>query len=323
MTDPRSPSSPKSHAATSDESCPSQHHAHQASPDPLDTDPPPKGIAVLRRTGRRRRRITPDHVASPIPASTAAAEAHGGGESTADGTVNGLHPQQGVGVPSLGTLDSQSREPGQGTAHPQHSRKHKGTGHTEAPAQSATAPGANMTDLQSAPPLSQEEDPKVRAKVGMNESADIAPARRRRKKIAGKPGPSAFPQLPHERTLQLQSPSIHTHTHQPSSSSTSPTRSSADQASDTAQRAAPRTDKLADAMQQRLWRLQMDELREGDQRAEGQQHLSQHGGYMQRGNQERLPRRRTTRSMLRGADVQTGQHLIPLIFKCVQPTVYG
>ena len=69
------------------------------------------------------------------------------------------------------------------------------------------------------------------------------------------------------------------------------------------------TDQMADAMQQRLWRLQMDELRADSDRHAAQQHLSQHGGYMQRGGQERRARRRTTRSMLRAADVQNGEEV--------------
>ena len=35
--------------------------------------------------------------------------------------------------------------------------------------------------------------------------------------------------------------------------------------------------------------------------------MSHHGGYMQREGHERLPRRRTTRSMLRAIDLQTGE----------------
>ncbi|KAL0047976.1 hypothetical protein WJX82_004829 [Trebouxia sp. C0006] len=50
----------------------------------------------------------------------------------------------------------------------------------------------------------------------------------------------------------------------------------------------------------------MDQVRAEEDQEGGQQHLGRHGGYMQRGGQERLPRRRTTRSLLRGADVQTG-----------------
>ena len=124
---------------------------------------------------------------------------------------------------------------------------------------------------------------------------------RRRKKARrhSKPGPSAFPQLPFERSLQLG---------QSARDSASQSEHGRGWASDTAWQTSAQTDILADAMQQRL---QLQERRADGGLAEGQerpQHrLSQHGGYLQRGAQERLPRRRTTRSMLRGADTQTGK----------------
>lgn len=133
---------------------------------------------------------------------------------------------------------------------------------------------------------------------------DAVSTRQRKKRIERRPGPSAFPQLPHELALHLQSTSIHTSTHL--SSPPSPVHTPFAQASDTVQRTPAQTEQLADAMQQRLWQLQMAEVRAEEQGRTGQCHLTQHGGYMQRGSQERLPRRRTTRSMLRGSDTQTG-----------------
>lgn len=65
----------------------------------------------------------------------------------------------------------------------------------------------------------------------------------------------------------------------------------------------------------------MDQVRAEEEQRGGQQHLSQHGGYMQRGGQERLSRRRTTRSLLRGADVQTGDHLLLLHGYCMSRPV--
>ena len=121
-----------------------------------------------------------------------------------------------------------------------------------------------------------------------------------------KPGPSAFPQLPYERSLRLQDS----------------TASQLDEfddalpnsASDTAQQTSAQTDILANAMQQRL---QLQESRAEGAFGEGeggpQQHMSPHGGYMQRGGRERLPCRRTTRSRLRGADTQTGKTLSHLM----------
>ena len=120
-----------------------------------------------------------------------------------------------------------------------------------------------------------------------------------------KPGPSAFPQLPFERSLQLEQTA-----REPASQSTN-SEHGPGLASDTAWKTSAQTDILADAMQQRL---QLQERRAEGGPAEGQegpqQRLSQHGGYMQRGARERLPRRRTTRSMLRGADTQTGKRLL-------------
>lgn len=121
-----------------------------------------------------------------------------------------------------------------------------------------------------------------------------------------KPGPPAFPQLPYERSLQQQQSECDAGSHCTEYEHGLPLL-----ASDTARQTCAQTDMLADAMQRQL------QLRE--RRAEGglgegqegpQQRLSQHGGYMQRGSQERLPCRRTTRSMLRGADTQTGKRPI-------------
>ncbi|KAL3160062.1 hypothetical protein ABBQ38_009777 [Trebouxia sp. C0009 RCD-2024] len=138
----------------------------------------------------------------------------------------------------------------------------------------------------------------------VNGTADKHGRRRKGGTRPRKPGPSAFPQLPYERSLLLQQ------------SAASPVDEHNDalpySASDTAQQTSAQTDILADAMQQRL---QLQEHRaEGGGLGEGQggpqQRMSQHGGYMQRGGRERLPCRRTTRSMLRGADTQTGEKLL-------------
>ena len=138
------------------------------------------------------------------------------------------------------------------------------------------------------------------------DKAAIKSGRRRKKgRRHCKPGPSAFPQLPYERFLQLehsaQDPAPHS-----SDSDLKPVL-----APDAAWQTSAQTDILADAMQRRL---QLQERRAGGGLGEGhegpQQRLSQHGGYMQREAQERLPRRRTTRSMLRGTDTQTGTRLV-------------
>lgn len=135
--------------------------------------------------------------------------------------------------------------------------------------------------------------------------------RRRKKGGARQPGPPAFPQLPYQRTLQLLESS---HTESASSSLAEPGSASPATALDTAQHKPAQTDNMAAGMQSRLQQLQMQELRaegqgEGQERGP-QQQMSQHGGYMQREGCERLPRRRTTRSMLRGADTQTGDALL-------------
>jgi len=158
--------------------------------------------------------------------------------------------------------------------------------------------------------LAQDADePQASSAIHSAMSADDAASwhSRQKKKHLRKPGPSAFPQLPHEHALQLQSTCIATHSASPPSYQPPKGRS---QASDRPQQGPAQTDQLADAMQQRLWRLQMDQVRAEEDRQGGQQHLSRHGGYTQRGGQERLPRRRTTRSLLRGADVQTGDQLL-------------
>ncbi len=160
------------------------------------------------------------------------------------------------------------------------------------------------------------DKPQASGAVNSTESADSDASWRSRQKKSRlrKPGPSAFPQLPYERALQLQSACIDTHSTSPLSPQ--PHRGRA-QASDRPQQGPAQTDHLADAMQQRLWRLQMDQVRAEEDREGGQQHLGRHGGYMQRGGQERLPRRRTTRSLLRGADVQTGDQLLLLHVYCL------
>ena len=125
-----------------------------------------------------------------------------------------------------------------------------------------------------------------------------------------KAGPPAFPELPYERSLRLHDSESHA---QPLAPHLAESRHALPaSASDTARHTSAQTDTLADAMQQRL---QLQERWAEGPLGEGQggpqQRLSQHGGYMQREGQERLPRRRTTRSMLRGADTQTGKKLPP------------
>ena len=144
----------------------------------------------------------------------------------------------------------------------------------------------------------------------MHDSAAIRHSQRKRGS-ARQPGPSAFPQMPYERSLQLlessnanlSGPSLA----EPGSVSPVPEL-------DTIQHTHAETDSMAAGMQSRLQQLQMQELRaEGEGQGAGPQHqMSQHGGYMQREGHERLPRRRTTRSMLRGADTQTGDSLLML-----------
>lgn len=137
----------------------------------------------------------------------------------------------------------------------------------------------------------------------LNRAAPNRDRRRKKSRKHCKPGPSAFPQLPYERSLQLQQSARALASQTPDSKHVP--------ASDTARQTSARTDILADAMQRRL---QLQERRAdrvlGGGADEPQQRLTQHGGYMQRGVQERLPHRRTTRSMLRGADTQTGERLV-------------
>lgn len=159
-----------------------------------------------------------------------------------------------------------------------------------------------------------EDMPAASSAFDLGVSADDPPSwrgkRKHKRKPANKPGPSAFPQLPHERALQLQSSITAITT--PSSSHSQ--RESRTPAADMPAHTPAQTDQMADAMQQRLWRLQMDELRADSDRHTAQQHLSLHGGYMQKGGQERRPRRRTTRSRLRAADVQDGEKLFTHAF---------
>lgn len=134
----------------------------------------------------------------------------------------------------------------------------------------------------------------------VNRTANKHGRRRKRGPRPQKAGPSAFPQLPYERALHLSAASrVDEYTDALPIS-----------ASDAAQQTCAQTDILADAMQQRL-HLQERKAEgvPGEGQGGPQQHMSQHGGYMQRGGLERLPCRRTTRSILRGADTQTGKGL--------------
>lgn len=155
-----------------------------------------------------------------------------------------------------------------------------------------------------------EDKPAANSAFSFGVSADDPPSQQGKRKHTRKPGPSAFPKLPHEHALQLQASTATITT--PSSSYSQP--DSRTSAADMPTHMPAQTDQMADAMQQRLWRLQMDELRADSDRHTAQQHLSQHGGYMQRGGQERRPRRRTTRSMLRAADVQDGEEMFAHAF---------
>lgn len=155
--------------------------------------------------------------------------------------------------------------------------------------------------------------------AGLDESCNrsaVKGSKRKRKDSRGrKPGPPAFPQLPYERSLQQQ---------QSEWDAGAPSTDFGEVlASDTARQTCAQTDMLADAMQRQL---QLRESRADGGLGEGQegpqQQLSQHGGYMQRGSQERLPRRRTTRSMLRGADTQTGKRPIQCqLLQCKGATI--
>ena len=149
-------------------------------------------------------------------------------------------------------------------------------------------------------------------------SSSSSSSSKKKKKKRGnlrKSGPSAFPQLPYERSLQLRDCSPEP--------LTEPFQAFPMPVSNAAQQTPAQTDSMADAMQQRLWRLQLQEQRAADdtqgqgqgQAQERLHHLSQHGGYMQREGQESLSSRRTTRSMLRGADTQTG-----MMLPCCQTT---
>ena len=124
-------------------------------------------------------------------------------------------------------------------------------------------------------------------------------AQRDQAAIFHKPGPSAFPQMPHEVYVQ------HAAARQDVLSSAScqniDTCINADQQQTAAEQQHP-----AEALQNADQGYSAASEHETQQEGVRQFAKSHHGGYMQREGQERTPHRRTTRSMLRGADVQTG-----------------
>lgn len=160
-----------------------------------------------------------------------------------------------------------------------------------------------VAELSQQPSLANSE---ITTPAGSDEfcNRNVVKGSRRKRKDSRphKPGPPAFPQLPYERSLQQQQSEGDAASH------CTDCEHQTGLASESARQTCAQTDMLADAMQRQL---QLRERRAEGALGEGQegpqQRLSQHGGYMQRGYQERLPRRRTTRSMLRGADTQTGK----------------
>lgn len=133
-----------------------------------------------------------------------------------------------------------------------------------------------------------------------------------------KPGPSAFPQLPHEAVLQQAAADQHPSLSLTEQSMPDPHAGPPQQQNGlTAEQQAaawnvsaeqPAGQAQAEAEQGQADSNQKEANSEEGPRQDGlrQYVKSHHGGYMQRGGHERLPHRRTTRSMLRGADVQTG-----------------
>lgn len=106
-----------------------------------------------------------------------------------------------------------------------------------------------------------------------------------------KPGPSAFPQPPHEAVMQATT-AVHNHAPQHHANHGLHAETPQQQPAVEVQEAAGEHQLARDQSTQ--------------QGAVRQYAKSQHGGYMQREGHERTSHRRTTRSMLRGADVLTG-----------------
>ena len=312
MGEPRSCSSLRSHAVSADDAV--SQCSDQAPQDRRCSVMSSDHVATQKRTGRRRRWASSAQAAIAKPV-TNNADAAAGLESAdpkhqASATAQDLPEQsdhdasqhcQNTQRPSAlaaacapGSMESTRAS----LTHSVSTQRHSVTTYETSKNHNPIAALAQSAD-----------EPQASSAVNSAVSADNAASwhDRQKKSHQRNPGPSAFPQLPHERALQLQSACIDTHS--TSSPSPQPPQARA-QASDMPRQGLAQTDQLADAMQQRLWRLQMDQARAEEDRQGGQQHLSQHGGYTQRGGQERLPRRRTTRSLLRGADVQTGDQLL-------------
>lgn len=312
MGEPRSSSSLRSHAVSADDPV-----SHQFPPDRRCSMMSSDHVATQKKTGRRRRGTSSAQAAIGKPVTNNADMAAG---------LESADPEHQASAPSQDLPHQHDPDASQHCQNPQR------------PSALATASFCGSTDstwaFHANPASTRRHDitthgtskicnpivtlalnadkPQASSAVNGTESADSDACWRGRQKKnhLRKPGPSAFPQLPHERALQLQSACIDTHSTSPLSPQPPQARA---QASDTPRQVPAQTDQLADAMQQRLWRLQMDQVRAEEDREGGQQHLGRHGGYMQRGGQEKLPRRRTTRSLLRGADVQTGDQLLLLL----------
>ena len=133
-----------------------------------------------------------------------------------------------------------------------------------------------------------------------------------------KPGPSAFPQPPHEAVLQQAAADQHlslslAQQSMPDRHAGPPQQQNGLTAEQQAAAWNLGTEQTAGQAQAEAEQGQAESQQEQADSKEGPcQHgvrqyvKSHHGGYMQRGGHERLSYRRTTRSMLRGADVQTG-----------------
>jgi len=312
MGEPRSCSSLRSHAVSADD--PVSQRSDQGPQDRRCSATSSNRVATQKRIGRRRRGTSSAQAAIGKPV-TNNADVAAGLESADPKHQASVDPQD---LPEQ--RDPDASQHCQNTQHPSALAAACSLGSMDSTrafhANSASTRSHDVTthgtskDRNPIAALAQNADkPQASSAIHSAASADDAASWRSRQKKhhLRKPGPSAFPQLPHERALQLQSACIDTHSTSPPSPQPPQARA---QASDMPRQGPALTDQLADAMQQRLWRLQMDQVRAKEDRQGGQQHLSRHGGYMQRGGQERLPRRRTTRSLLRGADVQTGDQLL-------------
>lgn len=160
-------------------------------------------------------------------------------------------------------------------------------------------PHAYSSAAQAAPPQPRRLGPSAFPQLPHEEYAYSTRASQSGAHVSStKPGPSAFPQPTHEICLQRMAADLQSSTASPCSSQTTTTEQPS---------SATATAQAPDAQQPQG---QAHTQQGGDQHVQlRQQAMTHHGGYMQREGHERLPRRRTTRSILRGVDLQTGEQI--------------